>query len=509
MRTDFETLDARIGTMVLDLPAAAEREFAHARAEPTHGYDYVVTSDATERSVLELLDVDPGEEVRFVGHGWNEPRARRYWRGEVPENELPSVLAAAQAAVDASPDGSPMSPMVYRALAAGTLVVTRNRTGAAERFGGALPTFVDRHDLRHALDGVLGDPDGSSVAATRLQAQVLEEDLVSHRADSLLSVAHHVAAAPRIAWRTGPPRPDDVERWGDTHLARHLAAALRRRGFVSKVTPLRLWDQPAHQDVDIVIHLHGLTPYVPKPAHFNVLWIISHPELVSPRMCDRFDLVLVASQVFADRLRTDVSVPVVTWLQATNTRLFQPRAEERTIDLLFVGNSRRQDRPIVRWAVEAGLPLTVYGGDWEAIVPRELVAAEFVPNHELPELYSQAKVILNDHWPEMAEHGFVSNRIFDALACGTPVISDAVVGIERVVPRGVLTVDGPEALARACAELTGDPCSVAEAGEAGRSAVVNQHSADRRADELVTILESLRADHPRLSGILDRTRVAL
>ena len=507
-RSDFDSLEARIAPTVVDLPAAAGGEFARASAESTHGYDYVVTSDASERSVLELLAVDPGEEVRFVGRGWNEPRARRYWRGEVPEDELPSVLAGARAAVDASPDGSAVSPMVYRALAAGTLVITRNRAATRERFGGGLPTFASRQDLRDALDRVLGDPQGSTAAAARLQARVLAEDLVSHRADALLSAAHRVAALPRIAWRTGPPRPDDVERWGDTHLARHVAAALRRKGFISKVTPLRLWDQPAHQDVDIVVHLHGLTPYVPKPAHFNVLWIISHPELVTARMCNRFDLVLVASHSFADELRPQVSVPVMPWLQATNAELFRPSGQERSIDLLFVGNSRRQDRPIVRWALEAGLPLTVYGGDWNGLVPPEVVAGEFVPNHELPDLYSRAKVILNDHWPEMAEHGFVSNRVFDALACGTPVISDEVVGLRDVIADGVVTVDGPEALAAACAQLTSDPAHIAEAGEAGRSAVAAKHSTDHRAEQLVAILESIRAGHGKLSAILDRCRRA-
>ena len=252
------------------------------------------------------------------------------------------------------------------------------------------------------------------------------------------------------------------------------------------------------------MHLHGLTPYVPKPAHFNVLWIISHPELVSARMCNRFDLVLVASQVFADRLRPEVAVPVATWLQATNTRLFRPGDEPRSIELLFVGNSRRQDRPIVRWAVEAGLPLTVYGGDWDGLVPRDVVAGEFVPNHELPELYSRAKVILNDHWPEMAEHGFVSNRVFDALACGTPVISDSVAHMDAIVSGGVTTVDGPEALAEAYAQLTSDPRRIAEVGEAGRSIVVAEHSTDRRVDDLMDIFESMRPDNGMLSDILDR-----
>ena len=40
--------------------------------------------------------------------------------------------------------------------------------------------------------------------------------------------------------------------------------------------------------------------------------------------------------------------------------------------------------------------------------------------------------MLNDHWDTMRAWGFVSNRIFDVLACGTPVISDHLPEIEEL-----------------------------------------------------------------------------
>ena len=54
---------------------------------------------------------------------------------------------------------------------------------------------------------------------------------------------------------------------------------------------------------------------------------------------------------------------------------------------------------------------------------------EFVPNHELGELYAAAGVVLNDHWPDMRRDGSVSNRLFDAVACGARVVSDDVAGL--------------------------------------------------------------------------------
>jgi len=84
--------------------------------------------------------------------------------------------------------------------------------------------------------------------------------------------------------------------------------------------------------------------------------------------------------------------------------------------------NRHGARPSVRYAIEAGLRPAVYGSGWEGVIPSQLIVAEFVPNHHLPVIYSSVGVLLNDHWDTMKAWGFVSNRIFDGLACATPIV---------------------------------------------------------------------------------------
>nr|WP_255732802.1 glycosyltransferase [Ruegeria sp. Ofav3-42] len=48
---------------------------------------------------------------------------------------------------------------------------------------------------------------------------------------------------------------------------------------------------------------------------------------------------------------------------------------------------------------------------------------------QLGQLYRSAGVVLNDHRPLMRNNGLISNRIFDVLACGVPLISDRIVGL--------------------------------------------------------------------------------
>ena len=51
---------------------------------------------------------------------------------------------------------------------------------------------------------------------------------------------------------------------------------------------------------------------------------------------------------------------------------------------------------------------------------------------------------LNDHWKDMLEYQFVNNRIFDALACGLPVISDVSDELRELCPQGVLYYESRE-----------------------------------------------------------------
>jgi spore maturation protein CgeB len=83
-----------------------------------------------------------------------------------------------------------------------------------------------------------------------------------------------------------------------------------------------------------------------------------------------------------------------------------------------------------RTCVEQNLPVTVYGRGWEDRLPKEVVAGSSVRNELLSDYYRAAKIVLNDHWPDMARRGFISNRIFDAGLSGTLVISDDFEGKE-------------------------------------------------------------------------------
>jgi spore maturation protein CgeB len=251
------------------------------------------------------------------------------------------------------------------------------------------------------------------------------------------------------------------------------------------------WNLPEGRAYDVCLQLKGFGKVRRTPAQLHVIGNISHPEELTAEECDEADLVLVASERFANHLRTLTTTPVEVLLQATDHHRFRPHPPVAQYDheLAFVGKSRDVFRPAVRDALEAGLTPAIYGTAWDQFVDRSLVKAAYVPNDELPRLYSSVGVLLNDHWEWMREWGFVSNRLFDALACGATVVSDDMPELHALFGELVTTYREPDDLGVAVKRLLSSSAERAGRAERSRALVTASHTFDTRVDELLGFLE--------------------
>lgn len=292
---------------------------------------------------------------------------------------------------------------------------------------------------------------------------------------------------PRLRWAikiAAPPGPyGDV--WGDVFFASDLSAALRRLGQEVRVDRLGEWDQrgAAHDDVNLA--LRGLTRFEPIEGAVNLLWVISHPDdVTTEEIQSGYDKVFSAGPAWARDMRS-AGYDIAPLLQATAPHRFRPNGWRWPRGLpLFVGSTRGIFRPVVRDVLDCGVALRIYGGGWEEFVPAEWIVAERLANARLPAAYRGATVVLNDHWEDMAKKGFLSNRLFDAVAAGARVISDDVAGLHEVFGSSVQTYSSQ-------AELRDllDPRSSRWPGAAERRGnarrIASLHSFDLRARELL------------------------
>jgi spore maturation protein CgeB len=256
-----------------------------------------------------------------------------------------------------------------------------------------------------------------------------------------------------------------------------------------------------------------------RGARFTLLFHDTHHRAVSdPNAIRQFDLdgydgVLAFGEALAQVYRRwGWGGRVFVWHEAADTRLFRPPAEEiERSGLVWIGNWGDNERSaelesfLFAAAQAVGLALDIYGVRYpdEALAALTRYGARYrgwLPNARAPEIF--ARHLATVHVPRRfyVERlpGIPTIRVFEALACGIPLVcapwqdsehlfrpgSDYLVAYDRLEMEHHL---------RAIREDAGLRRDLVASGLA---TVRARHSCAHRADELVAILARLDAIAP-------------
>lgn len=305
-----------------------------------------------------------------------------------------------------------------------------------------------------------------------------------------------IDTTPQLRWaiKIGANFSVGGDRWGDVPFANDLARALNSLGQEVVIDRHLPQSRPTAYLDDVVLVIRGAHAVSPQPGALNILWVISRPETVTPSEVRSFDFVFAASDKWAAHMSAVSGREVVPLLQATDPRRFhfEDQRGEHSHAALFVGGARPPiGRKVVVDAVAAGVDVRVWGPNWPDYLDEHHVLGEYVHNDQLADEYRSAKVVLSDHFDDMAEWGFMNNRLFDAVATGARVISEPVDGIERVFQGAVQTYSSIEELAR---RVNSVPEVFPNDENMARIArlIASEHSFERRAQTLLEVCLSAR-----------------
>jgi spore maturation protein CgeB len=154
---------------------------------------------------------------------------------------------------------------------------------------------------------------------------------------------------------------------------------------------------------------------------------------------------------------------------------------------LFVIPARR--RPQLAFVV--GGALYPPHRDW----PRNLRHHEHVAPGAHAAFYCSSSLTLNLTRRAMAERGYCpSGRLFEAAACGVPVVSDRWAGLDQFFRPGeeILLADSTDEVLEALAR---PPQELQQIGRAARARVLSAHTARHRARELLALIDLGGVDH--------------
>lgn len=293
-----------------------------------------------------------------------------------------------------------------------------------------------------------------------------------------------------LTWAIKIPVPngEEGESWGDLHFARDLGQALGKLNqYVRVDRRSNILQRNQNDNVHVVIR--GLEKVQAQPGVTNILWVISTPELVTLDELRQFDLVYAASTKWASDITSSTGIEVKPLLQCTNPEKFNTHSEKNDAfqEVLFIGNARKKMRRVIADCITANVDIAIFGKGWESRVPKRWIRSQYLDNAKASTAYRSAAVVLNDHRPDMARHGFISNRIFDAVASGARVITDEVSGISDIFGKNVQIYTNPSDLPALThkLEIFGD--NSYRDTEAKR--IIQQHSFDARA---LTMLEDVQ-----------------
>lgn len=465
--------------------------------------DYCFTGSywKSKRDIEKLNPNNLPYTFKLFGHGWKKhPAFKNYWFGLVQYLELPKIYASTKILIDdanhVTKSWGSVNSRVFDGIASGALVITNSQKSSDEIFMGRLPVYKNVKELYEMIDYYLTHDDERIELTKQLKEIILERHTYQIRAEQLINIlTEYITCPKRLAIKMPVPKHQLCQQWGDFHLAYGLAKELREQGWIIRLDPISHWYKTYAVSESINLLIRGLSKYKINPNQTNIIWIISHPEKTSSVELKSYDHILVASHSYATELENQFGDKKVTlMLQCTDPRRFKCKDDDDVIPaILFVGNSRKVMRPIVQHAIDAELDLHVYGADWESLIPSKYIKGEHIDNSILSEYYSKYSILLNDHWDTMKKYGFISNRLFDAVAAGATTISDNVQGINKVFGDAVYVYDGTALGLRKQIELALKQKKEYNIQKQIYSQkVINEHSFKKRAYALISIVESLQ-----------------
>ncbi len=201
-----------------------------------------------------------------------------------------------------------------------------------------------------------------------------------------------------------------------------------------------------------------------------------------------------------------------TWHEAADTALFRPIAEARPKhDLIWIGNwgDEERSRELREFLIDPvrtlALDACVHGVRYPEYATSLLMSAGirywgWLPNHLVPDAFARARVTA--HIPRQPYNGMLAGiptiRVFEALACGIPLVCSPWSDEERLFPPDVYlqaaTGTGMTAVLKA---LLSDADMASELSRRGRETIERRHTCRHRVEELLSIAGTIRSAQPR------------
>ncbi len=218
----------------------------------------------------------------------------------------------------------------------------------------------------------------------------------------------------------------------------------------------------------------------------------------------RYDGVLAFGKVIAEVYEAKGWCKrVFVWHEAADTRRFSPLGGEPDLDLVWIGNWGDEERTaelreFLLGPVRAlGLRSAAFGVRYpraglDALEEAGMSYGGWIANHAVPRLFASARFTVHVSRRPYVERlpGIPTIRVFEALACGVPLVCAPWEDSERLFETGadfLVARDGGE-MKELLATLRGDEALRRRLSLHGRATIEARHTCRHRVDELLQFM---------------------
>lgn len=236
---------------------------------------------------------------------------------------------------------------------------------------------------------------------------------------------------------------------------------------------------------------------------------VTEPENMSAYDLSNYDGVLAFGEVIKDiYLTRSWAQKAWVWHEAADVKVFSPRGrpDEPDNDLVWIGNWGDEERSeeirefIIGPVQDLGLKARMHGVRYpeHALAALDEAGIQYkgwLPNFAVPQVFASAKATV--HVPRRpyakALPGIPTIRVFEALACGIPLVTAPWDDSEGLFDPGgdYLTVRSGSEMKMILSELLNDKDMREELSRNGRDTILKRHTCRHRADELLNIYSTL------------------
>jgi spore maturation protein CgeB len=251
--------------------------------------------------------------------------------------------------------------------------------------------------------------------------------------------------------------------------------------------------------------------------------VTAHDQLAGTDL-EGYDGVLAFGEVLREiYVKRGWARRAFTWHEAADVELYQPMPDvEKQYDIVWIGNWGDDERSaelaefLIGPAKQLKLAGRVYGVRYppealQAVEASGLNYGGWLPNHRAPRAFAQARAAIHVPRGPYARQlpGIPTIRMFEALACGIPLISAPWLDDEHLFPPGCyLEASCGQTMKAALAAVLHDRELAASLAQRGLRTILDRHTCRHRVQELLAIIAGLDRFGPAWSVHPQQERIA-